>query len=492
MALPDWINAFKEPKTCIKCISGHYYKYAVSYIYDPKTKRSKKKYGKILGKITQDKGFIPSSKTSLKESLETLKVDIKTFGDFALFEELLREEINILKDVLGTDLAEKISVFALMRLVHQSPIKRIAYYHSHNFCSQFWSSDKVLTDKVVSEMLKKIGENRQKVMQVLRKFLPKSSESFILIDSTHIITSSENIKINAKGYNPNFDFDKQIRLMYCFSTELNQPVYYRLLNGNVSDLNSMSSCVQELNVSNVVFVADKGFYSENNIKVLQSNNLQFIIPLKRNHFSIDYSPIETGNLKKTCQFFQYQKRIIWYYMYENSQQKFITFLSPTLQTEEENDYLRRMLENPEEYTHDEYLRKLRTFSTLTIAYNVCNDFSAQQIYEIYKKRNEIEVMFDCYKNFMDADTTYMHDRYVLEGWMFGNFLAMIAYYKLFERLRAKGMLSKYSPKDIMEISQSIHQICINGNWSLAPTSKKNMALLEKLQLLPLSVSCLKG
>jgi hypothetical protein len=33
----------------------------------------------------------------------------------------------------------------------------------------------------------------------------------------------------------------------------------------------------------------------------------------------------------------------------------------------------------------------------------------------------------------------------------------------FERLRAKGMLSKYSQKDIMEISQSIHQICIIPN-----------------------------
>jgi transposase len=301
------------------------------------------------------------------------------------------------------------------------------------------------------------------------------------MDSTRVVTQSEHLKINAKGYNPDFEFDKQIRMMYCFAEELTQPVYYRLLNGNVSDVTALSHCLQELNIANVILVADKGFYSANNVETLQNQGLQFIIPLKRDNHHIDYSPIEMGNLKKTCQVFQYQKRIIWYYMYENSNQKFVTFLDTRLQTEEENNYLQRIMDGFEEYTHEKFLEKSKTFGTLTLTYNVRKKISAQQIYEIYKKRNEIEIMFDCYKNFIKADTMYMQDRYVLEGWLFGNFLAMIAYYKLFERLRTNKMLNKYSPKDIIEIGLSIYKICINGEWTTAPIPRKTLSLLTKLQ-----------
>ena len=68
------------------------------------------------------------------------------------------------------------------------------------------------------------------------------------------------------------------------------------------------------------------------------------------------------------------------------------------------------------------------------------------LYVAYKKRNELEIMFDAYKNVIDADRMYMQDRYVLEGWLTSNFIAMIAYYKLFEKLNKAKLLHKYSPK----------------------------------------------
>jgi hypothetical protein len=67
----------------------------------------------------------------------------------------------------------------------------------------------------------------------------------------------------------------------------------------------------------------------------------------------------------------------------------------------------------------------RRFGTLT-----CHlEGTHSQVYTAYKQRNEIEMMFDSYKNFMKGDVTYMQNRHVLEGWLFTNFLAMTAYYK---------------------------------------------------------------
>jgi transposase len=121
-----------------------------------------------------------------------------------------------------------------------------------------------------------------------------------------------------------------------------------------------------------------------------------------------------------------------------------------------------------------------------MTYKTKTALSAKEIYEIYKKRNEIEIMFDSYKNFLNADKMYMQNRYVLEGWLFCNFLAMIAYYSLFERLRTAGLLDKMSPKDVIELSKSVYQMRINGTWRVSEIPKKTKGLFKKLKLYSLT------
>ena len=137
---------------------------------------------------------------------------------------------------------------------------------------------------------------------------------------------------------------------------------------------------------------------------------------------------------------------------------------------------------PEEYTQDKYYEKLHTFGTLTHIYQINESLSAQQLYEAYKQRNEVESMFDGYKNFLKADVMYMQDRNVLEGWLVANFLAMIAYYKLFKRIRKVEKLEKYSPKDIIELSKSIYKLKINNQWHLSEITAKTIDLFTKLEI----------
>jgi hypothetical protein len=79
------------------------------------------------------------------------------------------------------------------------------------------------------------------------------------------------------------------------------------------------------------------------------------------------------------------------------------------------------------------------------------------MYEASKQREEIEMMIDRYKTFMQAEVIYMRDRHVLEGWLFVSFIAMLGYYKLYERIRKGKLLSKEPPKDNIEQSKSIYQ-----------------------------------
>jgi hypothetical protein len=76
----------------------------------------------------------------------------------------------------------------------------------------------------------------------------------------------------------------------------------------------------------------------------------------------------------------------------------------------------------------------------------------------------------------------MQNRFVLEGWLFTNFIAMLAYYKFFYRLREADLLAKYSPKDIIELSKSVYQVKIRGEWHLSETTAKLRKLFEKLNI----------
>jgi len=263
MYLPEWAEKHKEKYTEIRRIGNGFYKYKVEFVYSKEKKKTEKKTICLLGKVTEKDGFVPSSKDLLRQKSEELpQVDIKTFGLYKLFSELMQDEIASLTELFGSEQAERLLSFAMMRWAYQTPIKRATYYHSHDFCSEHWAT-KRMSDKTISMNLKELGENREKVvgwMKTLLGNVPEEEQNFVLMDSTHAVNVSENLAINAKGYNPNFDFDKQIRLMYLFSAQMKQPVYYRLVGGNINDVKSMAMCVKEMDIKDkVIFIADKGF-----------------------------------------------------------------------------------------------------------------------------------------------------------------------------------------------------------------------------------------
>ncbi|MDR0517399.1 MAG: transposase [Fibromonadaceae bacterium] len=485
--MPSWVLKHREPRTEIKLINGVYYKYAVSYRYDKEKKRTSKITGHLLGKITES-GFAPSDKDSLRKQGEQIpKIDTKTYGIYHLFSNLLSEEIASLKASFGAEETEKLLIFSMMRFAHQSPIKRVPHYYATDICSLHWHR-RALTEKAISQTLRYFGQKREEVVEWMRSLLDdteKAKTNFVMMDSTHVPCLSEKLAVNAVG-NSSFNYDPQIRLMYIFSSLQQQPVYYRLIKGNITDSSSMPLCLKEFGAQNVVFVADKGFFCEINIKLLDGHDMQYIIPLRRNNPMINYtSPKKPSKEKADRNYFFYQNRPIWYRQYECEGKHLITFLDEHLRVNEDCDYLRRMETLPEEYTYDSYVEKVNRFGTLTMIYKTRHELKPSEIYETYKQRNEIEVMFDSYKSYLDADATWMQDIYVMEGWLLANFIAMAAYYKLSSRLKhaylkQTKMLSKYSPKDIVEMSKSVWVNRMGGEWRISENTAKERELFRKI------------
>lgn len=474
---PNWATQAKRPGTELRLINGKYYLYAVTSKYDPVLKRAKKITGKLLGKVTEQDGFIVSSKDKLRQqSTQPMifgSLTTKEYGTQQLVLQLASKQIDALERVFGED-AKALFLFAFFRLTEQSPIKNVPFYFMHSFISETWKEVRI-SDKSISELLRRVGSNREKIMEYQKHFVREGEK--VLLDMTHVITHSRQMEGAQSGYNNTMSFEPQVNLMYLFSAQQHEPVYYRLLPGNIRDVKAFTLTIQECGLKNITLIADKGFYSKKNINTLDDANLNYIIPLQRGSKLIPYPATGANNKKRWTGYFTFNEKIIWY-----KTKKHVTiYLNQELKTAEEKDYLKRVEAEKENYSIEGFYEKQAHFGTLALINNNKNK-SAEDIYVEYKARTNVEVMFDAMKNILDADRTYMQNDAAMEGWMFVNHIALQCYYLIYQKLIAHKLIKKYSVTDFLKFTHRIKKVKINGNWKLAEITKPVQSLIEKLNL----------
>lgn len=473
---PEWALKHKKPGTELRLMKGRYYLYEVSSKWNKEKKRAQKITGKILGRITEDRGFTPSGERT--QQLPQIKeVFAKSSGLGPFVESVISDVFPALKKHFGSE-AESIFCASLMRLAHQSPLKNMELHFGNDFLSEVFSNAS-LSDKKMTTLLKDIGGDREKINAFFKEF-SKPGEH-ILMDMTAIHSKSKEMSLNLPGYNSSGNFDPQANLLLLFSQTQHEPVYYRLLPGNIRDVKSVKLSLKEAGIHDAVFIADKGFYSENNIVELENTELQYVIPLKRNHTLIDYKPLQKKGKKGLTHHFKFQERYIFCSILKSKEGKTIyTFLDDRLKLEEEQSYLNRIdIQKEDKLSIKEFHKIAHTFGTFSILTNL-SEKTPLEIYELYKSRMEVETAFDAFKNTLQADRTYMQNDQSLEGWMFINYLALLAYWRILKLLVSKELLSKVSIKDLLIHLSYIKKIRINGEWHQAEVTNKTKKLFAKL------------
>jgi len=442
---PEWALKHKKPGTELRLMKGRYYLYEVSSKWNKEKKRAQKITGKILGRITEDKGFTPSS-SKIQPTITLKELSVKTLGVGAFVESVTKDVLPALRKHFGIE-GEALYCASLMRLAHQSPLKNMELYFKHDFLSESFT-DTSLSDKKMTALLRSIGGSREKINAFFKE-LSKPGEH-ILMDMTAIHSKSKEMSLNRAGYNSQGNFDPQANLLLLFSQTQHEPVYYRLLPGNIRDVKSVKLSLKEAGVSDAVFIADKGFYSEDNIAELEQSELQYVIPLKRNHTVIDYKPLQKRGKKGLTHHFRFQERYIFCAIKIIKEGQYLyTFLDDRLKLEEEQSYLNRIdTQKEDKLSIKEFHKKSHTFGTFSILTNLTGK-SPIEIYEIYKSRMEVETAFDAFKNTLEADRSYMQNDQALEGWMFVNYLALLAYWRILKLLVKNELLSMFSIKDIL-------------------------------------------
>jgi len=480
---PAWALAHKKPGTELRFLNDKYYLYAYTTVYDKKKKGPKKISGKCLGRITEQQGFIPSGKRKLEQALELrniAKPSCKEFGVSMLITQKFARSIELLSQIFPNHWRSIIAI-AYCRLVFHCPLKSIPYRLSQSFLPDLIGS-KSFNEKTASGVLNAIGEMHEQKLAYMKSFIAK--DEYLLMDATNVFSNSTLITLARKGYQRQANYDPQFNLMYIYSAKSSMPVYYRLLPGNIREVKAFKNCLLDVGLKDAIIVADKGFYSEKNVALLLKEKLRFILPLKRDNALIDYALFENNTFKEESNFFVHEKRIIWfqeYYITTDKRLALFIFLDEALRIKEEQDYLIRISTHPEGHSIQQYHERRNAFGTLALLTAIKSE-QAEDIYESYKSRMTIEVMFDGMKNVLEADHTYMQNEQTLEGWMFINHITLQWYQQLYTELKDKKMLKQYSVNDYIQLLTDLKKVKINGKWHFNEITKNASRMMAKLGL----------
>lgn len=492
MAYPDWVEKQRRKGTNISHKNGNFYLYEASSVWDKEKKRAKKITGKYLGKITPD-GLVPPKKKIVpveevtnsdstivssvnKKDLDETLVSVKSYGAYSIVRELTSDIYNKLEKYFPNSY-KSIYTISLLRLIEKCPFKMISHAYSHNYISQELKG-LALSGSSISNLIRTIGTNRETCVSFMEEFIEGSQ--YILFDGTNITTKSKELDINKIGYNAHRNYDPQINLLYAFSTDKNCPVYYRILPGNIREVSSFAMSIAEANLKNTLLIGDKGFGSNKNFELLEEYDLKYIIPLRRNNGLFDKEKLKSGSIDTFDGHFLYNKRAIFYYSYVKENKNIIVYQDRELRMREEVDYVTRMASNIENYTEDRLMEKQYDFGSFVVATNV--DDTPENIYGLYKKRGEIEQNFDFLKNLLEIDSVYVQNNYAVEGWALINHISLMMVYKLYDILREKELVSKYSINELLSHLKYIQKVKINGEWKTSEINGKTKKLLKELEL----------
>jgi len=476
---PDWVNKYRKPGTEIRRFGNRFYIYEAKGFYDKERKKSRKKTGEYLGTIDQTAGFVEAKTKRVPKSYKGIDIDrisTKEYGLGAFIRSFCSDITEPLKDFFPLQW-EWLIVALYCRLLNASPLKNMGYYYRRSFLSEELNVS--VTPAAISQMLRDLGKNRIPIVDYMQHLSGCKKTDMMLIDATSILSYSENLSRVKIGLSKQHTYEPLFNLLYFYSPQNYLPAYYRLFNGNIKDVTMVSTAIKESGYSDTILIADKGFYSEKNLQLLEQEKIHYIIPLKRSSKLIDYKRYEFLTQSKNN--FLFEGRVIYYdsYPVENNRTVYL-FIDEQMMIQEKRDFVMRIEKECNGYTPDAFVKKMPEFGTFSAITAMQTD--EQTLFLNYKSRVYVEILFDGVKNILGNDYTYMRDDDALEGWMFINHLALLVHHKIYALLKQNNLISKYSVRDFIEYVADVKKIKINDEWFGEPIVSEQKKLLSKLNI----------
>ena len=510
MEKPDYILNFKKPKnTEIKYINGYWYLYERINVYDPIIRRSRKKSGSILGKITE-RGFVPSRKIQAVE--KSLQNDVVEIGACNYFLQM-SADIKASLEKYFPEMWQEIYVISILRAIYDGRFKRLPIHYEDSILSYVFP-DLLLDKKSISQFLRTLGRKRNSIRAFMEDNI-RDNDRFILFDGHRLLSSAKHMDNAELGYDSKHRYKPQINLIYLFSMGSNTgtPLYYKQFIGSTPDVTAFEDILNESHCygRDCTVIADKGFASDADFGLLEDSSLNYIIPLKRgNKFVKGKVPPRPTDYDEA---FSYNKRAVQAKTFAHEGHNIHLFLDADLLAKELSDLTGRTekknrstemrkaagkkkiskgkgrltqeeLDQMVPLKIDDMFENKEEIGTITIKTNN-KSLNAFQVYSIYKQRQAIEQFFKTYADTMEFEASYMKDNYCEEAWLFLNHLSSIFSIRILEEISSIGEEKNISYKDFVQTLVKIKSNIISETeWRIVPIKRSVQKLCDKLEYDP--------
>ena len=535
-SVPPEIRALKPPgiRCTVKTIHNGYYVYALKRVPNPKHPGwFKYESGKEIGKIEGGK-FIPNEEEH--QPLGKLDITIRDYGQYAIALACSLDILDRLETVFTHTESIQIYTLGVIYFVEGFiPASYVKDIFDQSVLSLKWPT-LAISENSVHTLLKQLGLHNLQTEKFQQSLVDESS-GLTALDG-HVILSCSNENDMADYGNKYCKYgNKQLNVMMAYDVENNAPLTCHAFDGAVPDKVAVQKWFETYHFKpGSTFIADMGFYSEDNLGLFRSNNSYFEIPVPDNttiakmmKLSITFigsfqyvKTDENGNMTSDTVLYRestvaeleamaqkledekaeqdYKKRLAEYEQNPDNDKKrkprmrkakqiahsaypndrVIMFRNETMHNKMAAEFLAQIGQD-DNHTEEKYRELEPTFGIIILRLN--SKDTPEQAYCIYKKRWRIETNYNHVRNDVDFNNLQLEDYYTTQGMSFLILIEDLIYRKFMKSLRAapSARVSHMSKKEcITKAAHAKVMLHSDGHWHGSEVTSSVRGMLSEM------------
>lgn len=414
-----------------KKIWNQEYAYEVSNYWDKKAKKPRQKT-RYLGVVVDKEKKI--FRKTLREKL--LKEEyILDFGDSFLLYKFLKKEgiIKLLEKSFGENINMLLNLI-IYKLCTPSSMRLAPIWQNGNIIKHLCKAE--LSSQRISDLLIDIGEeeNYRKFFENYLGFVKHSSDGLVL-DIT-AMPNQIHIPFTQWGYHDE-EMDKQIKLMLVVDKVSSMPLFFRYIPGNIGDVSTLKPTFEELKqlgITDSYFIFDAGFFSEDNLVLLQKEAIPFMVRMPSNRKLYKKLIKESSDIESIKYGTRYGKRALFVKKHEVDLFGERAFAYVVLDPERKGRETRKMLLELDEiggdYREKEFSLRKKGIMILVSSIELDKD----EVVPLYYGRQVAEQLFKFSKDDLKLLPLRVHREESMRGYLLLVFITLIMFLLLRKKL----------------------------------------------------------
>jgi len=376
-----------------------------------------------------------------------------------------------------------------------------------------------MSSQRLSELLAAFGQKERN--DFFRAWCAQNdSDEYMALDITSISSYSKLIQDCERGYNRDGEDLCQINLCLLFGEKTQLPVYQTIYSGSLKDVVTFKTTISEMEAvsggKKLVLVADKGFYSGKNVKMLveKYNGSEFLVAVPfTNNWAKELVRVERDTIDRVSNLIKTSGSPFRGISREISlcdlQLKAYILYNPERALAERNElyshviWLKEMVEagkEPPAFLRDiqKYLlvkkgkvisaeinqegieKALETSGWLVILGN--GTLNVQQVHDIYRKKDVVEKAFMKYKNLLGFKRLRVHGDERMRNKLFVAFIALTLVSHIHKVMKEKDLYRKMTMEKMFITLSKLKKVAINGLHILRPITKEQKDIFSAFSI----------